>query len=125
METGKVVHPQPDRLSQFGRQLTCKTPAHANVAEIIDDRAENVPSARHGKSQLQLALQVRRRERIRDAGINCTQCFMNLLIRMGAGFLGQFPPAHQFFLQKARKRIGGLDGHRFDADSGKALLHVR
>ena len=46
VEAGKVVHPQADRLSPFRRQLARHTPTHADIAEIIDDRAEDVPGAR-------------------------------------------------------------------------------
>jgi hypothetical protein len=49
MKAGEVVHPQPDGLPWPGHQLARETPADADIAEIIDDRAEYVPGARHGK----------------------------------------------------------------------------
>jgi hypothetical protein len=43
-ERRQIVDPQADGQALLARQLPRQTPAHADVAEIVDDVAENVPA---------------------------------------------------------------------------------
>jgi hypothetical protein len=43
-ETRQIVDPQPHRQAVFGRKLAREPPADADVAEIVDDHAEDIPS---------------------------------------------------------------------------------
>jgi hypothetical protein len=38
----RIVHPQPHALSTLG-EVAGEAPAHADVAEVVDDAAEHVP----------------------------------------------------------------------------------
>jgi hypothetical protein len=46
-EAFQIVHPQAHILVDLFSQLACQPPGNANVAKVVDDRAENIPAQFH------------------------------------------------------------------------------